>query len=70
MFLLLETMQERGVETDLYTLNSVLKACGSSGQVERECKTTICATGAFQEACLRVLAGGGSSIAFCRGLTE
>ncbi|CAM9591736.1 unnamed protein product [Scytosiphon promiscuus] len=33
-FLLLETMQERGVGTDVYTLNSVLKACSSSGQVE------------------------------------
>ncbi|CAN0201502.1 unnamed protein product, partial [Ectocarpus sp. 8 AP-2014] len=35
-FLLLETMQERGVTPDLYTLNSVLKASGSAGQVERE----------------------------------
>ncbi|CAB1117846.1 unnamed protein product [Ectocarpus sp. CCAP 1310/34] len=33
-FMLLETMQERGVTTDLYTLNSALKACGSAGQVE------------------------------------
>ncbi|CBJ26940.1 conserved unknown protein [Ectocarpus siliculosus] len=33
-FLLLETMQERGVTTDLYTLNSTLKACGSAGQVK------------------------------------
>ncbi|CAM9449189.1 unnamed protein product, partial [Ectocarpus sp. 8 AP-2014] len=33
-FLLLETMQERGVTTDIYTLNSVLKASGSAGQVQ------------------------------------
>ncbi|CAM9155364.1 unnamed protein product, partial [Hapterophycus canaliculatus] len=32
-FLLLETMQERGVKADLFTLNSVLKACSSSGKV-------------------------------------
>lgn len=29
-------MQERGVAVDIFTLNSVLKACGTAGQVERE----------------------------------
>ncbi|CAM9110996.1 unnamed protein product [Ectocarpus fasciculatus] len=33
-FFLLETMQGRGVTTDLFALNSALKACRSAGQVE------------------------------------
>lgn len=34
--MLVETMQSRNVTVDLYTLNSLLKACGNAGQIERE----------------------------------
>lgn len=34
--MLVEAMQERGVVVDVFTLNSVLKACRAAGQVECE----------------------------------
>lgn len=34
--MLVEMMQARDVTVDLYTLNSLLKACGNDGQIERE----------------------------------